>query len=170
MAQDLNKIEELYNTIAKEYTEAFYGEHEKKPKDQDMLNKFCQMIGNRKPVWDFGCGPGQTTQYINNIGVDISGLDLSGEILEHARKINPEIHFQKGNLLKLVFKENSISGVVSFYSIVHFTKEQVKKAFYEVFRVLKQDGIFLFTYHIGDETIHVNEFFGEKIDIDFMFL
>ena len=127
------------------------------------------MIGHRKPVWDFGCGPGQTTKFIKNLGIDISGLDLSGEILELARKINPEIHFQKGNVLKLDFKDNSISGVVSFYLIVHFTKKQVKKAFREVFRVLQPNGIFLFTYHIGDETIHVDEFLEKKIDIDFMF-
>jgi ubiquinone/menaquinone biosynthesis C-methylase UbiE len=169
MEQDLNKIEELYDTIAKEYTEAFYGEHERKPKDQEILYKFCQMIGHRKPVWDFGCGPGQTTKFIKNLGVDISGLDLSGEILKQARKINPEICFQKGDILKLDFKDNSISGVVSFYSIVHFTKKQVKKAFHEVFRVLQPNGIFLFTYHIGNETVHVNEFNGKKIDIDFMF-
>jgi len=30
-------------------------------------------------------------------------------------------------------------------------------------------GIFLFTYHIGEGTIHLNEFLGKKIDMDFMF-
>jgi SAM-dependent methyltransferase len=39
----------------------------------------------------------------------------------------------------------------------------------EVFRVLQPGGIFLFTYHIGDETIHLDEFLGKKIDIDFIF-
>jgi len=39
----------------------------------------------------------------------------------------------------------------------------------KVFRVLRPGGIFLFTYHIGEETIHVEEFLGKKVDIDFMF-
>jgi hypothetical protein len=35
--------------------------------------------------------------------------------------------------------------------------------------VLQPGGIFLFTYHVGNKTIHVEEFLGRKIDIDFMF-
>jgi hypothetical protein len=36
MGQDLVKIENTYDTVAKEYAEAFSGEHEKKPKDQSL--------------------------------------------------------------------------------------------------------------------------------------
>lgn len=169
MEQDLNKVENLYDTLAKEYAETFSGEHEKKPKDQEILKRFSQEIGEKRPVWDFGCGPGQTTKYLKNHGIEISGLDLSGKILEQARTIHPEIHFRKGNILELEFENNSIAGAVAFYAIVHFTEEQVRIACREVFRVLQPGGIFLFTYHIGEETIHVEEFLGKKADIDFMF-
>jgi ubiquinone/menaquinone biosynthesis C-methylase UbiE len=169
MGQDLNKIEKLYDKVAKEYAETFSDEHEKKPKDQEILHRFSQEIGDRRPVWDFGCGPGQTTKYLKNLGIEISGLDLSEKILEQARTIHPEIHFQKGNILERDFENDSIAGAVAFYAIVHFTEEQVGIACREVFRVLQPGGIFLFTYHIGEETIHVEEFLGKKIDIDFMF-
>jgi len=169
MKQELIKIENLYDTVAKEYAKTFSGEHEKKPKDREILNRFSQEIGNRKPVWDFGCGPGQTTKYLKNIGIEISGLDLSEKTLEQARTLHPEIHFQKGNILGLEFENNSLAGVVAFYAIVHFTEEQVEIACREVFRVLEPGGIFLFTYHIGEETICLEEYLGKKIDIDFMF-
>ncbi len=67
------------------------------------------------------------------------------------------------------FENDSIAGAVAFYAIVHFTEEQVGVAFKEVLRVLKPGGLFLFTYHIGEEDIHVDEFLGKKVDIDFMF-
>jgi len=169
MGRELNNIERMYNTVAKEYTETFSGEHEKKPKDQEILHRFLQEIGDRRPVWDFGCGPGQTAKYLKNLDIEISGLDLSEKILEQARTINPEIHFRKGNILDLEFENDSIAGAVAFYAIVHFTEEQVGIAFREVFRVLKPGGIFLFTYHIGEKTIHVEEFIGKKVDIDFIF-
>ena len=169
MGQQVNKAEIQYDTIAKEYAEAFSGDHEKKPKDQEILRRFSQAIGQRRPVWDFGCGPGQTANYLNNLGLEISGLDLSEKILEQARTIHPEIYFRKGNILALEFENDSIAGVVAFYAIVHLTKEQVEIAFREVFRVLQPGGIFLFTYHVGEETIHLDEFLGKKIDIDFMF-
>jgi ubiquinone/menaquinone biosynthesis C-methylase UbiE len=169
VGQDLDKVKNLYDTVAKEYAETFFGEHEKKPKDQEILYRFSIEIGNRRPVWDFGCGPGQTTEYLKNLGIEISGLDLSEKILEQARTTHPEIHFRKGNILELEFENDLIAGVVAFYAIVHFTEEQVEIACREVFRVLQPGGIFLFTYHIGEKTIHVEEFLGKKIDIDFMF-
>lgn len=169
MEKGLNKVESLYDIVAKKYAETFSGEHEKKPIDQEILQRFSQEIGSRRPVWDFGCGPGQTTQYLKNIGVEISGLDLSERLLEQARTIHSEIFFQKGNILELEFENNLIAGAVAFYAIVHFTEKQVRIAFREVFRVLQPGGLFLFTYHIGDETIHLDEFLGMKVDIDFMF-
>jgi ubiquinone/menaquinone biosynthesis C-methylase UbiE len=169
MGQNLSKIENLYDTVAKEYAEAFSGEHEKKPKDQEILHRFTQEIGARRPVWDFGCGPGQTTKYLKDLGIEISGLDLSEKILEQARILHPEINFRKGNILALEFDDDFIAGIVAFYAIVHFTEEQVGAAFREVFRVLQPGGIFLFTYHIGEEKIRLEEFLGKEVDTDFMF-
>jgi ubiquinone/menaquinone biosynthesis C-methylase UbiE len=169
MEQESNKIKRMYDTVAKAYAEAFIGEHEKKPKDQEILYRFSKAVGAKKPVWDFGCGPGQTTRYLKELGIEISGLDLSEKMIEHARRLHPEINFRKGNILELEFDDDSIGGVVAFYAIVHFTEEQVEIAFRETFRVLQPGGLFLFTYHLGDETIRLKEFLGKKIDIDFMF-
>ena len=169
MGLGLNEIENVYDTVAGEYAETFFDEHEKKPKDREILLRFSQEIGDRRPVWDFGCGPGQTTKYLKNLGIEISGLDLSEKILEQARTIHPEIPFQKGNILALEFENDSLAGVVAFYALVHFKEEQVRKALREVFRVLQPGGIFLFTYHIGEKTIHLNEFLGKNVDLDFMF-
>jgi ubiquinone/menaquinone biosynthesis C-methylase UbiE len=169
MGQNLNKIENLYDSIAQEYAVTFSDEQEKKPKDMEMLHRFSQEIGDKRPVWDLGCGPGQTTKYLKDLGIKISGLDLSEKILEQAKTIHPDIYFQKGNILELEFANNSIAGIAAFYAIVHLSKEQIGTAFCEIFRVLQPGGLFLFTYHIGDKTIHLNEFLGRKADIDFMF-
>ena len=169
MGQGLSKIERVYDFVAKEYAEAFTGEHEKKPKDREILRRFSEVLGNRKPVWDFGCGPGQTTHYLKGLGIEISGLDISEKILQQAKTLYSDISFIKGNILELEFSDNSIAGITAFYAIVHFEEEQVEAAFREVYRVLQPEGIFLFTFHIGPETIHIDEFLGKQIDIDFMF-
>ncbi len=168
MAQAINKIERLYDSVAREYAEHFTGEHEKKPRDQVVLKRLAHLIGERGPVWDLGCGPGQTTRHLHELGIDISGLDLSARLLEEARARHPEVHFQKGNLLALDFKDNTIAAAVAFYAIVHFDDAQVRQAFREVFRVLQPGGLFLLTYHIGNEIIRVEEFLGKRVAIDFM--
>ena len=169
MGQNANKVAEMYDVVAKEYAENFSGEHEKKPLDREILSRFSEEVAGKKPIWDFGCGPGQTTQYLRNLGIEISGLDVSEKLVEQANVIHPGITFRKGNILDLEFENESIAGIVAFYAIVHFSQEQVAKAFREIFRVLQPDGVFLFTYHIGEGTIHMDEFLGKNVDIDFMF-
>jgi SAM-dependent methyltransferase len=168
LGPELRKIEQLYDSIAVPYSVQFAGEHEKKPMDRDLLGRFAREIGEREPVWDLGCGPGETTGYLCGLGIKASGLDLSGRILEQARVNKPGIHFRRGNILALDFESGSIAGITAFYAIVHFTKNQVATAFKEIFRVLQPEGALLLTYHVGDETIHINEFLGTKVDIDFM--
>jgi len=169
LEQRLSKIETMYDAVAKEWAEAFRDEHDRKPKDRQILDRFAQKIGDRRPVWDFGCGPGNTAQYLKERGIEISGLDLSENILDEARRCHPAIDFRKGDMLDLDFGNDSLAGVVAFYAIVHFTEAQVETVFREVYRVLQPGGLFLLTYHIGGETMHLDEFLGRKIDIDFMF-
>lgn len=169
MGQQLDKIERTYDTLAKEYSEKFFGEHEKKPKDQEILRRFSEEVSDKNPIWDIGCGPGQTSRYLKDMGTEISGMDLSEKILEQARAVHPGINFCKGNILELEFEDNSVGGIVAFYTIVHFKEQQVKTAFQEIFRVLQPGGLFLFTYHIGGERILLKEFLGKKVDIEFMF-
>ena len=169
MEQNPKKVAEMYNTVAMEYAERFCGEHEEKPKDREILYRFSKEVAGKKPIWDFGCGPGQTTQFLRNLGIEISGLDISEKMLNQANIIHPGITFRKGDILDLEFENDSIAGIVAFYAIVHFSKDQLKKAFREIFRVLKPGGVFLFTYHIGEEVICLDEFLGKAVEIDFFF-
>lgn len=169
MSQDLNKIEKTYDAVADKYAAAFTCEHDKKPKDREMLCRFITAIDGRGPVWDLGCGPGQTSRFLNDRGLAVSGMDLSAAMVEQAKLCNPGIHFRKGDMLHLDFGDDSIAGAVAFYSIVHFSDEQVRTAFREIFRVLQPGGILLLAFHEGESTIHVDSFLETEVDVDFMF-
>lgn len=164
-----DEVKKQYDMLAKEYGDAFSGEHEKKPMDREVLRRFSREIGNGRPVWDLGCGPGQTAKYLKDLGVAISGMDLSEKMLDEAVTRCPGIPFRKGNLLDLEFENDSVAGVVSFYAIIHFTKEQVETTVREVFRVLRPGGLFLLAFHVGERTIHVETFLGKKTDLHVTF-
>lgn len=51
-------METVYDTVAGEYSENFTGEHDKKPKDREILGRFSRIIGKKTPVRQLGCGPG----------------------------------------------------------------------------------------------------------------
>lgn len=169
MGSDLDRIEKTYADVAAAYADHFFGEHGKKPMDREVLRRFVREIGDRQPVRGFGCGPGQTTKFLSDAGLAIAGLDLSEELLDQARRRYPKILFQKGNLLDLDFEADSVAGAVAFYAIVHFNRAEVKTAFQEVFRALEPGGLFLFTFHVGEESLHIEEFLDTPVDIDFMF-
>ncbi len=79
------------------------------------------------------------------------------------------IEFEVGNILDLNFAEENFGAVLAFYAIVHFTPEEVEKAFAEIYRVLKPHGQFLFSFHVGDEKKHLDEFLNQQVYVTFYF-
>ena len=126
MGQDVKKIENQYDSIAKNIRKPSPVNMRRNRKTRKYSAGSHKEIGNRKPVWDFGWGPGQTTKYLKNLGIEISGLDLSEKFLEQARAIIRRFAFRKGNIVALEFEDDFIAGIVAFYAIVHFTEEQVR--------------------------------------------
>jgi ubiquinone/menaquinone biosynthesis C-methylase UbiE len=116
---------------------------------------------------DFGCGPGQTTKFLYDYGVkDIIGIDISSGMNDAARRLFPKIKFENGDILKMTFPSNYFGSALAFYAIVHFTYDQIKIAFSEVNRVLKKGGQFLFSFHVGNDTVHFDKAGEVDVDID----
>ncbi|MCE3227968.1 MAG: hypothetical protein K0S32_2519 [Bacteroidetes bacterium] len=163
-----SKVIDCYNKTAKKYAEKYGNELEGKHLDKILLKAFA---GNNKGrMIDLGCGPGQTTKFLfENGAINILGTDISSAMVKVAGELNPQISFSVADMLQLSFKYEEFNSAVAFYSIVHFTGEQLSKAFSEVNRILKPKGQFLFSFHIGDEIIHQEYFLDEKADIDFYF-
>ena len=158
-----------YDAVASEYAAKFAYELDHKPLDRQMLARVGARVGPLGPVCDLGCGPGQTTAYLSKQSVTVCGLDVAHLILVEARRLHPSLSFVQSNMLLLPFADESIAGVVAFYAIVHFSREELLRALREMARVLKADGLALLAFHIGDETIHVDEFLGKRVSMDFVF-
>jgi len=94
-------------------------------------------------------------------------LDLSPGMIEQARRLFPHVPFEVGDMLDLPFADASLTGVVSFYSIVHFDEHQTAVAFAEMARVVGPDGALALAFHVGDEVVHRDEWFGESVNVDF---
>lgn len=92
-------------------------------------------------ILDVGCGTGRTLKELSKIGKTI-GVDSSSEALKFCRMRGlKNVYFAKAT--KLPFKNNFFNCVTMFDVIEHI-KDDVK-ALKEVERVLKNNGIALFT-------------------------
>ena len=165
--QSLRELEDGYNRVAKEYVERIFDELESKPLDRQLLDRFAKSVTG--PTCDLGCGPGQIARYLRERGVDVCGIDLSRGMVEQARRLNPGIEFAKGNMLSLDVDDEALCGITAFYSIIHIPRAEVVHALGEMKRVLRPEGLLLLSFHIGDEILHVEDLWGEKVSLDFIF-
>jgi SAM-dependent methyltransferase len=118
---------------------------------------------------DMGCGPGQVARYLHEQGVPVCGIDLSPAMVERARRLTPGVKFRQGDMLALDAPDEAWAGIVAFYSIIHIPRRDMARALGELRRVLRPGGRLLLAFHIGDDTLHLDEWWGRKVSVDFFF-
>ncbi|RZB30168.1 MAG: hypothetical protein SRB1_02448 [Desulfobacteraceae bacterium Eth-SRB1] len=104
-------------------------------------------LGNIKAgrkVLELGCGTGEFTKRIAETGVDITGVDISPDLLKIAtgRIKNKTVRFQIQNVEKMDFDDESFD-IVFGSSILHHLN--LKQALLEIYRVLREGGRIVFT-------------------------
>jgi SAM-dependent methyltransferase len=169
MNDPTNSIRESYDRLAEEYARRIADELQHKPLDRELLDRFAKQTRGGD-VCDMGCGPGHVARYLRDAGASVFGLDLSPGMLEQARKLNPDILFREGNMLSLDVADGTLAGVAAFYAIVNIPRQSLPGVFREIHRVLKSGGLLLVGFHAGDEVLHEDELWGQKISMDFLLL
>jgi SAM-dependent methyltransferase len=164
------EVQSSYDLVATEYAEQFRDEMERKPFDRKMLDWLAEKVDGLGRICDMGCGPGQIASYLLSRGVETCGIDLSPAMVEQALQMNPDIHFQQGDMLALTeIADNTFGGIAAFYSIIHIPRPSVVDALNELKRILRPRGVLLLSFHIGQETVHKDEFLGQEVSLDFHF-
>ena len=164
------ELQVKYDRVAENYTKQFRDEMDKKPFDRKMLEWLAEKVDGLGIICDMGCGPGQIASYLHHYGVNVCGIDLSEEMVLQARKLNPDIPFQQGNMLDLAgVADNSYGGIAAFYAIVNLARSEVVAALQELRRVLCPKGVLLLAFHVGQETKHVEGFLDTDVAMDFYF-
>lgn len=96
-------------------------------------------------VLDLGCGNGALSKVLQEKGFQVIGLDASKELLDIARKNNPEIRFIQGDATD--FSLEKPVDVVFSNAVFHWIDEQRQQAMLQcVYSALKQHGQFVFEF------------------------
>jgi SAM-dependent methyltransferase len=158
-----------YDLVADEYVRRIFGELQHKPLDRQLLDRFAASVRDFGLVCDMGCGPGHIARYLQDRRVEVCGVDLSPAMVERARRLTPGVEFRQGDMMTLDISDGAWAGIVAFYSIIHIPRSDMAQALGELSRVLRPGGILLLAFHIGDDSIHLDEWWGQKVCVDFFF-
>jgi SAM-dependent methyltransferase len=165
----LSDTRSSYNTDASGYTEKIRGLLGASPYLRASLALFAELVhgAGGGPVVDVGCGPGYVTGHLHDAGVDAFGIDLSPEMIAIARCDYPDLRFEVGTMTDLDLADDSVAGVLAFWSVIHVPDHAMPGVFEQFRRVLRPGGPLLVGFHVGDETRHTSEgYTGRPINVE----
>jgi ubiquinone/menaquinone biosynthesis C-methylase UbiE len=114
---------------------------------REYLNNpaFLKLVGNLKDkkVLDVGCGEGYNTRIFARLGADMTGIDISSNMIEHARQAEKQeplgIRYEVASYTDLsMFQNESFDTVVSTMALMD--SPDYEKAVPEIYRVLRRQG------------------------------
>lgn len=155
---DIAVTRTAYDEVAQLYAETFAEALAAQPFDRAMLGAFADLVRatGSGPVIDVGCGPGRITTHLDALGLTVSGIDLSPEMIRLARADRPDLRYEIGALEQLPRDDAAATGLVAWYSIIHLPPERVPGALAEFARVLRPGGYLLMAFQAAaDESADV---------------
>jgi len=83
---------------------------------RDLPGIIFEHVKGRKAL-DFGCGTGRSTRFLQEIGFDTIGVDISGDMIKKAREIHPKGDYrliEDGDFSS--FKKNAYDLILSVFT------------------------------------------------------
>jgi len=130
-----------------------------------------------KEVLELGCGGGQDTVALTNLGATVTGIDLTRAQLEHAVSLAADhdvtVDLVEGDITELPFTENRFD--LAYNTYVFQWVDDLEACFAETQRVLTEDGQFVFSmphpfFTLADPDSHeiVESYFdtGRQVRVD----
>ncbi|MCV7280081.1 class I SAM-dependent methyltransferase [Mycolicibacterium flavescens] len=161
------RTREGYDVTAAGYAERFHDHLRDKPLDRAVLSGFAGLIRPDGLVVDLGCGTGATSRILADYGVDVVGIDLSPNMIAEARRLNPDLEYRVGSMMRTDLPDGHADGVCAWYSTIHIPDDQLPQVFSEFHRILRPGGHALLAFQVGDQPKVLTEAFSEEVDLTF---
>ncbi len=134
-----------YDQISKQYEIHYGDEYSQAYRNQFMFQPMTNGLDLRgmKTV-DAMCGSGESTQHLLNGGAQVIGIDISPVEIEKFKARYPQCHAETASVLKTGLPDASVDLVCVFGGL-HHLHPHVNEAIWEINRILKPGGYFVFT-------------------------
>lgn len=161
---DLDVVRDSYDQVADNYVDMVLntgiGDIRADPWLRAAMDVFADAVRGLGPVLDVGCGPGTVTGYLAERGLEVSGVDLSPRMIQHARRLYPHCSFEVGSATELQLAEASLGGVLGWWSLFNLPRDVLPHVLSSFARALVPGGLAIVATHVGDGDLHRTEAYG----------
>ena len=133
--------------------------------DLNVYDEFEKRLKKGTTVLDLGTGPGRTYEYFKEKGYKYIGYDFSPKMKEKAMKLHGEFPYIVDDIVNVRnhFDKESVDNIFYVYTIFHLPKEDVKKSLEDIHYIMKNDGLAILSYMLGEGEEFVDEpYLGDK--------
>ena len=148
---DLDAVRASYDAVADNYLDMV---GDPGPWPRAALDAFAEEVREIGPALDAGCGPGWISDYLHRKGVDVSGIDLSPRMIEHARQQYPAVSFEVASVTELDPKPGSLGGVLGWWSWFNLPREYLPDVIATMAHALRPGGQLIIGTHRGAGYYH----------------
>lgn len=157
---DLDVVRTSYDRVADTYVELNLGDITAYPWLRTAIDGFAAAVHGLGPVLDVGCGPGTVTAYLAERGLDVSGVDLSPRMIDHARRLHPGRRFTVASATDLELADSSLGGILGWWSLFNLPRHILPQVLESFGRALVPGGHLIIGTHRGDGDIERSEAYG----------
>jgi SAM-dependent methyltransferase len=108
-------------------------------------------VGGAQPldVLDVGCGHGLIHRFLRppDVGVNLTGIDVAGTIIEDAKKANPHVHYDVYDGKRLPYSAQSFDAAFAIAVLHHVPPTSWNAFIAEMRRVVRRGGIVALIEH-----------------------
>lgn len=136
-----------YSARADEYADLLGAMSAVHPSDRQLVDSWAAQLNGS--VLDAGCGPGHWTNYLAGLGLNVRGIDLVPSFISHARETYPGVQFDVRSIDDIDEVDESLDGVLSWFSTIHHEPAAIVRPVAEFARVLRPGGQLVLGYFSG---------------------
>jgi hypothetical protein len=164
-----DKVRAAYAAVAASYAEQLCDELAGLPFESWLLRRMVE-LADGAPMVEVGTGPGHVAAFLAEEGADVTGLDLTPEMVNEARRRYPGGNYQVGDLRRLMrpTTHDGWGAVLAWYSLIHLAASELPAAIASLARPLRTNGWLVLALHAGADVRTVTNWFGHEINLDFV--
>ena len=133
-----DQVIEVYDALAEVYADHYVSGNPDRP----FLEEFLSHLRTGTRLLDVGCGTGNGAKYFSDHGMRVEGIDLSGSMIEVARRNYPDIRFTRKDIRTSRYQAGYLGAIWAGYSLFHMGREDFQTVRKKIRRALVADGIF----------------------------